>query len=825
MHTIPLSAHWQLKQRTPDTALEADFAAADGWLAAAVPGSTHEALIAAGRIPDPFIGTNEQDVQWIGEQDWLYRCTFEVAAETLSQPQIDLCFDGLDTFAAVWLNGERVASSDNMFVPLRRPVASKLRAGANTVQIVFESVLRHGQARQAEGGVRAVWTDGDSSRVYVRKAQYHYGWDWGPTLLTSGVWREARLEAYTARISDLHAPAEVATDLATAIIPVVVTTEGATTTPFAARIDLIDPNGEMLESATVPVMQSVARHTFTINQPVLWWPHSHGAQPRYQVVATLLATDGGRQIADDSEQSILDSRSVRLGLRRLRLIQEPIVGEVGSSFYFEINNVPLFVGGANWIPDDIPTTRVTPERYQAQIARAVAANMTMLRIWGGGIYEAEAFYEACDEQGILIWQDFLFACGMYPTSAWLLESVRQEAEAQVRRLRHHPCIALWCGNNEDYSIASDRFQPNQTPEENTAFPARVIYERLLPAVCAQADGTRFYWPGSPYGGAWSDDPTVGDTHVWSVWHQDMRPYQDYPQLAGRFVSEFGMAAFPALATIHEFAAGETAPDSAVIQFHQKAESGQRRMTHYMRENFGVPEDLPHFSYISQLNQAEALTYAFTGWRRRWGNPGQRATGGALVWQFNDDWPTMSWAVIDYALRPKAAYYAVKRALAPLAIGIERAGERLGVWIVNGTLADVAAEVALDVWALNGTAISQRNQAVTIAANSVLELNLLPELTNEQIVAARLILNGEAVARFAAWPEPFTALALPNPEIVIEATGPDHIRISAKRPAKGVWLTAGDQREWSDNGFDLMPTDARIIYAPGVNVDAVVAAGL
>lgn len=800
-----LTGGWQLKQRTAQE-IEQDLAA-DGWIEAAVPGSVQEALLGAGRIPDPFIGTNETEIQWIGEQDWIYRCVFTVGGDMLAQPRVDLCLDGLDTFATVWLNGEQIAQSDNMFLPLRVNCTGKLREGENELRILFLSPLRVGREREAADGTKGISWNGETSRLFVRKAQYHYGWDWGPQIMAVGPWKAVRLEAYAARVADIHCPAAVAEDLASATLPVRVQVEQAGEGALDVRLALLAPDGATLEEAMVAVADGAAQHTFHIDTPQLWWPHGYGAQPRYRLVATLLPQGGGEP---------LDARDLALGLRRVQLVQEPVAGENQlTSFYFTVNNTPIFAGGADWIPDDIPSTRVTAERYRAQVRRMVQANMAMVRVWGGGIYEDEAFYEACDEQGLLVWQDFMFACGLYPAPEWLLQSVRAEAEAQVRRLRHHASIVLWCGNNEDYSVANRLFKKGTAPEDNPEFPARRIYEQVLPEVCAALDGTVPYWPGSPYNPTPAADDTQGDLHVWVVWHGDKQPYQRYPELEARFISEFGLAAFPAPATVAAFAPGESSPDSAVIQHHQKGGQGQERIVHYLAQNTGVPSDLDAFIYASQLVQAEALTWAFAHWRRRWGADGRRAVGGALVWQFNDCWPTMSWALLDYSLRAKAALHSTRRALAPLSVGIHRAGSHAETWVASGRLEPVQAAVELTIWGLDGEHMGSMRRQITVGANQVIELGSWPNtLRDDQVLAARLLVDGQVVSRFAAWPDPLKDAPLADPQLAVRAEG-EAATVSATRPAKGVWLSASPDQEWSDNSLDVMPRDPQTVQAPSL----------
>lgn len=804
MKTLPLPHSWQLRERNPARSLAEDFTHPAGWFAATAPGTVHQDLLTAGQIPDPFYGLNEREVQWVGERDWLYRCAFEVSAELLAHDSLDLCFDGLDTFATVWLNGAPILTSNNMFVPHRLAVKPLLKIGANEIRILFESALLKGKALEAAYGQRRAW-NGDVSRLYVRKAQYHYGWDWGPTLLTVGLWRAARLEAYTARLAEVHCPAVVAPDLATATLPVTLTVAGANA-DTTARLEVIDPNGQSVATATLST--GVNTHTVTVARPQLWWPNGHGPQSLYTLRATL-----------ERNGEVLDRHEQRLGLRRLRLVQEPVMNEPGTTFLFEINNRPIFCGGANWIPADSFTPRLTRERYQQLLRAAAGAHMTMLRVWGGGIYEDDVFYDLCDELGLLVWQDFMFACGLYPAHPEFQASVRAEAEANVRRLRHHPALALWCGNNEDYQIANsvraydEYFHGDFT---QTQFPAQAIYEQLLPEVCEALDPTRPYWRGSPYGGPDANSPTLGDRHTWDIWHGVTAPYQDYPQYEGRFVSEFGMMSFPALATIEAFTPeAERYPQSQTIEHHNKAGGGVRRLAIYLSENLRLPNTLNDYVYATQFIQAEALASAYRGWRRRWAGPGRYAVAGALVWQLEDCWPVSSWAIIDSALRLKPAYFVTRRELAPLALGLAQISEGAKVWAVNEHQHTISARLTLSAWALDGTLVSSEERALTLPPNQATELGEFQfDVKRQLVIGARLWVDNAIAARATLWPEPFKYLTLPDPDLSLTRAD-DGLTLRVTKPVKGVWLEAGDGIEWSDNFVDVLPGEDYAITVVGL----------
>lgn len=809
MKHLTLANGWQCKRRNPDLTLAADFASPDGWIPAIVPGTVHQALLAVGQLPDPFVALNEQTVQWVGESDWLYRLTFDLPPDFCAEGEEQtLCCDGLDTFAVVWLNGQQILRSENMFLPSRTSITPLLRAGRNELHCLFESALWRGKEREDQYGKRVVW-NGDNSRVYVRKAQYHYGWDWGPTLLTAGPWQPVRLEAWSARVADLACAPELASDLTAATLPVHVAIEQRGVIPdLRLRLALFAPDGETLAEVEIPVAGSEIQHEFTLDTPELWWPRGYGKQPLYRLTAAL-TRDG----------EVCDQRELRLGLRRLRLVQRPLIDEEGSSFFFEINNMPIFCQGANWIPADSFLPRITPEQYRSWLQLAVDAHMVMLRVWGGGVYEPDIFYQLCDELGILIWQDCMFACGIYPTNDWFLENIALEVEAQVRRLRNYACIVLWCGNNEDQMIAEtvDDFRPAAVGQEvaNT-LPAYRIYEQVLPAIFARLDSSRPYWPGSPYGGDVCNAAERGDQHVWAVWHQGVA-YQDYGKLAGRFVSEFGMQAYPELPTIAAFApAEERYPQSRTLDHHNKAEGGPGRIAAYLAENVRIPENLEEYIYATQLIQAEALTSAMRSWRRRWQGMGREYVAGALVWQLNDCWPVTSWAVVDYWQRPKPAYYALKREMAPLALGLSRSAGNVEVWSVNSLSARLEGIVRIQCWTLDGTLLHEELRPVVLEPNRSTELgNIEFSGAGQCLFSAQLFQEQRLLAQTALWPEPWKYLTLPDPDITIEKLGNDQVCIQAKNPAKGVWLSATHPVKWSDNMLDLLPEQPQILTAEGL----------
>jgi beta-mannosidase len=774
----------------------------DAWLPAAVPGTAHGALLAAGRIPDPFYGRNELDVRWVAERRWVWRLGFD--AGELAERE-ELVFEGLDTYCTVWLNGERLLQSDNMFVPHRVDVRSRLKPGRNELLLCFEPALAEARKVEAVHGKRALW-NGDSARLHARKAQYHFGWDWGPELITCGPWRPVRRDSGSARIADLQCRSEVDVAGRAATLHVAAQLVGAGT---RCTFELLDPEGRSVASRVVPAAGD-ASATLSLADARLWWPLGLGEQPLYTLVAKL-QDDDGQMLAEDTR---------RIGLRQLRLVQQPVEGEAGLSFHFEVNGQDIFAGGANWIPDDNLLERITPARYRERVAQAAAANMNMLRVWGGGIYEHEAFYEACDELGILVWQDFLFACGLYPANTEFQSSVRAEAEAAVRRLRHHACLALWCGNNEDYMIAeSQGLAGPGIPAER--FEARVIYEKLLPEVCAALDPDRAYWPGSPFtpgdaDAVKSSDMTVGDRHSWEVWHQQMLPYQNYGEVQARFVSEFGMQSNPSLALFETVLPEEERfPESRTVQWHNKAGSaagpdGHRRLAVYLADNLRVGPTLAEHVYATQFVQAEAMRVAYQDFRRRWQRPGARAVSGALVWQLNDCWPVTSWALIDSSGTVKPAWHAVRRALSTLAVAVRLEPGQARLAVMNGAAKGCAVTLQLRVFAMDGRQLASMRVGQDVPAASCVETTQpLPSFV-EPVVAELCALDadGRELARDCAWTEPFKFYRLGEARIDIAVDG-QTLRVSADRPVKGLWL-AGNGLVLDDNFVDLVPGAPRRI---------------
>ena len=617
--------------------------------------------------------------------------------------------------------------------------------------------------------------------------------------------------------------------------------------------------GKKVAEDVVPVNRDgIATSTFTTQSPKLWYPHSYGAQPLYLLTATLL-----------QRKAPLDLCKKRFGLRKVEVIQRKLKDACGTSFYFEVNNIPIFCGGSNWIPADCFIPRISPQRYHDWVRKAVEGNQVMLRVWGGGIYEEPAFYDACDELGVLVWQDFMFACGNYPANTDFLELVRREAVANIKLLRHHPSIVLFAGNNEDYQYCEtehlDYDPQDHDPERwlRSTFPARYIYEKILAEATASLVPNTHYHFGSPYGGKTSADPTVGDIHQWNVWHGTQEPYQKLPSLSGRFVSEFGMQGLPSIDTIDNFLPSKDDPDryalSSTIDFHNKADGHVRRVAMYMNENIRYDfEPLERYVYYSQIMQAECVGTAYRSFKRKWKGPEKEECAGALVWQLNDCWPGTSWAIMDYYLRPKLAYYAIKRELQSLTIGLQRNTKPVpGNEYTHAPVKDIHS---LDVWAVNLSLETYdvyitihsfdliTNTRTTITRSPLKTTQLLPnrslELTtfevpgledrdkaNQTVIAAYLHdRSGKQLARAVNWPEPLKWVHMPKPGRIevnlvdsdgsaVEGIGqPKAISLSADVCIKGLRLNFEGGHEpvvFEDNGIDMVPGEKVTVGAKGL----------
>jgi beta-mannosidase len=778
------------------------------WLPATVPGCVHTDLRAAGRIPDPFHGTNETDLQWIEERDWEYRTHFTVPPALRTEEVIELAADGLDTLATVTLNGAEVARTDNMFTGYRWDVTGRLRPGRNELRIRFRCAMDYVRARRALHAPREI-NDPVGGCTVIRKQQCQFGWDWGPRFVTAGIWRDLRLEGWSGnRLAGLrvtqthHRNGRVTLALA----------------PELARADARATCRWRLTLGRVEVAAGTG-DTIELRHPQLWWPAGQGAQPLYRLEVEVVGADA----------VVIGRWSQRIGLRTIALDRRK--DRWGESFRFVVNGRPIFAKGANWIPAHSFVAGLTRADYARDLRAAAQANMNMVRVWGGGIYESEDFYDLCDELGLLVFQDFMFACALYPGAADFLASVRGEAAHQVRRLRHRACLALWCGNNEVWSINAHEAGRPGFARWQAAYDK--LFHRVLPAEVKAHDGTTPYWPSSP----WRGDPAAdhasgerrGDTHYWDVWHA-RHPVKDYEKWAFRFVSEFGMQSYSSPATNATFCPPADANVfGPVMENHQKNRAGNQIILDYVSRRYRFPKSQDDLIYLSQLNQAYCMQTGVEHYRRL-----MPRCMGALYWQLNDCWPVASWSSIEFTGRWKALHHVARRFFAPALVSAHVPGDEatiLGnyrrstvrrVHLHTSCDAPAAARGRLrwDLFHLGGRRLRRGQKAVRLQpGRSVrqLTLDLAPELAahgrDHLYLRIALDVGGACVSQDTVLLAPPRFLALPRPRtrVTVKLAGPRHAVFTFTSPVfqhRFAFDLPGVAHQADDNYFDLYPGEAK-----------------
>ena len=627
------------------------------WLAAQVPGCVHLDLRRHDLIPDPFYGSNELGLQWIEREDWHYRAAFDLRADAplLAQDVVDLVADGLDTLAILTLNDQEVARTENMFTTYRFPVKHLLRPGRNELAITFGNPLAYIEARRQPDDYPE-WNDPVGGCARIRKEQCSFGWDWGPRFATAGVYRDIRLEGWSGvRLEHVAVRQEHGDGGRSVTLHVAPVCEYAPDAPAGDRAAEAIACRLLLDGRVVTQGEG---GEIAVPDPRLWWPNGHGAQPLYTLEVDLLAGPGGPAVA---------SWTRRIGLRTVVLDRH--ADEFGESFQFVVNGKPVFAKGANWIPAHSYVSAVTHADYDDLLTSAADVHMNMIRIWGGGIYESEEFYDLCDEKGLLVWQDFMFACALYPGTDAFAALVATEAKCQVRRLAHRACLALWCGNNEIEQMPKEI---GKTPERAAAYE-RIFYD-VLPAAVAAGDGVTPYWPSSPHTPlGWqhgsSGDERRGDSHFWEVWH-GRAPVKKYEEKHFRFCSEFGMQSYSSPEVAETFCPPEEFNIfSPAMENHQKNSGGNATIAYYLSRLYRFPKDYATLAYLSQLNQAYCLKVGIEHFRRS-----MPRTMGALYWQINDCWPVFSWSSIEFGGKWKALHHAAKRFFAPALVSAHLPGD-------------------------------------------------------------------------------------------------------------------------------------------------------
>lgn len=764
------------------------------WYPARVPGCVHLDLLENRLIPDPFYRDNELKVQWVENEDWEYRREFEVPDTLFKKPHVELVLEGLDTFAAVYLNGQKVAETNNMFRTYRFDVRPFLQPHQNEIVIRFDSPVRRGKELEAKLPYKL-----PGGSPHVRKAPYHFGWDWGPRLVTSGIWRPLFLEAWEgARIGEV----EIRQDfLEKNRVVLRVRTSLLSDRNQNVAVKAIVSGKRIFahsESMSIKVGLNMNEKSLPITNPDLWWPAGMGEQNLYTIRVELYR-----------KGVLLDAVEKRIGLRTLVLDQTP--DDWGKSFRFVVNGVPFFAKGGNWIPADSFPPRVTHQKYEQLLRDCREANMNMLRVWGGGIYEAPEFYDLCDELGLVIWQDFMFACALFPGDDEFLQNVRSEAEDVLKRLRHHPSIALWCGNNECEEGWFHWGWKEQYPEA-VWVDYEKIFHGILPDVVDKLDPRRPYWPSSPHSEVVGQprSETSGDMHYWGVWH-GQEPFTEYRKKFHRFFSEFGFQSFPLLETVKRFALPQDWNiASPVMEQHQKHPAGNRLILLYMLDGFRLPKDFESLLWLSQVQQAEGMKIAVEHFRSQ-----MPRIMGALYWQINDCWPVASWSGTDYFGTWKALHYYARRFFNPVLVAPIDNGENLKVYGISDLERAIDADLYCGVFTYDGDVVQDGETSVRLEPRSSRVLmdkpiaELIQDRPREDVYFyCQLRKAGEMLSSNIFHFTPLKRVDLPEPEIrfeVFERAGRVVVRLGAVRLAKMVYLSApGMEGRFSDNFFDMVP---------------------
>ena len=674
------------------------------WLKAQVPGCVHTDLYANNIIPDPFHGTNEKDLQWISYENWEYKTILDLDNEFISKEVQLLKFYGLDTYAKVYVNGKLLIETNNMFHPWEVSVKDIFQLGENEVLVSFDSPIEKILPKMSKMDYELP-ADNDQIKKtspHTRKAPYHYGWDWGPSFATCGIWQNVEVIAYDFfTINDVHVnQKEVHPHNAKIEINVEITSA----MELEAELLIIEPKSKVNISKSVNLKKgnNSFHRSVDITNPELWWPNGHGKQDMYEFEIYLKMDD------------CKDAKKVRIGLRDFKVQIEK--DEDGNSFAFIVNSKPIFSKGANWIPGDSFTTRMTKDNYKTLLQNAVNANMNTVRVWGGGIYESEVFYNLCDDLGLIVWQDFMFACSLYPGDDDFLKSVKKEAEYQIIRLRNHPSIGLWCGNNEIAVAWHNWGWKEKYPSSVFNKDYKNLFHELLPKLCHSLDKSRLYWPSSPGYDlslpVTGQELTKGDVHYWGVWHGGDE-LSSFKGNVGRFMSEYGMQSFPSQMAIDYFCPSkEQDINSDIIKSHQKASLGNGNIMKYLLMYYNEPKDFSSFIMLSQIMAGEAIKVAVESHRMA-----MPYCMGSLYWQLNDCWPGASWSSLDYFGNWKALHYYAKNFFNPLLICADLNSDLMNIYVINDGELIKKSKILIELYDIKGTLVFEEIIIMDIKANS------------------------------------------------------------------------------------------------------------
>ena len=724
-----------------------------------IPGTVLSGLLAAGKIKDPFYRTNEDATRALFWKDYVFTRTFDVDEELLAQQHIVLVCEGLDTLAEISINGTFLAKTDNMHRTWKFQAKKLLHPGKNEIQIVFRSVLRfiEDYPYEAHKKINYIPCGSMKGNQLLRKAHSMFGWDWGPQTIDAGIFRDIYLQGYShARIEDIRIHQQHAKNVS--VQTSITLSESVPGQKLCVELSEDGADKPLQTKLCKTNADGVAAVDFVIENPKLWWPNDYGNQPLYIVRTTLLDEDG----------TSLESITRRIGLRTLTINQEK--DEWGNEFAFCVNGVKIFTRGGNYIPDDCLYTRITEKKLDYILESCRRAHFNCVRVWGGGYYPSDAFYDLCDEKGLIVWQDLMYACNVYDVTDAFAENCRQETYDNVRRLRHHASLGLWCGNNEIES-AWDHWGDFQKETPYLRADYIRLFEEVLPKAVQEADGETFYWHSSPSSGGCFDNPddaNRGDTHYWDVWH-GQKPFTDYRKYFFRFCSEFGFQSFPCAKTVNSFTLEDDRNIfSRVMESHQKNDAANGKMLYYLSENLRYPKDLTHLLYASQVLQGMAIKYGVDHWRRNRGR-----CMGTLYWQINDDWPAPSWSSIDYFGRWKALHYMAQKFYAPHAVSMTLEDHRCHVYFSNESFETTEYSLTLSIRDLSGNVLETyetkgNSPAFSAIETAVVDICSWEDQKDDVFLEAVIHTKDQKVLKDVETLVPYKYLNLKNPVISTEA---------------------------------------------------------
>ena len=724
-----------------------------------IPGTVLSGLLAAGKIKDPFYRTNEDATRALFWKDYVFTRTFDVDEELLAQQHIVLVCEGLDTLAEISINGTFLAKTDNMHRTWKFQAKKLLHPGKNEIQIVFRSVLRfiEDYPYEAHKKINYIPCGSMKGNQLLRKAHSMFGWDWGPQTIDAGIFRDIYLQGYShARIEDIRIHQQHAKNVS--VQTSITLSESVPGQKLCVELSEDGADKPLQTKLCKTNADGVAAVDFVIENPKLWWPNDYGDQPLYIVRTTLLDEDG----------TSLESITRRIGLRTLTISQEK--DEWGNEFAFCVNGVKIFTRGGNYIPDDCLYTRITEKKLDYILESCRRAHFNCVRVWGGGYYPSDAFYDLCDEKGLIVWQDLMYACNVYDVTDAFAENCRQETYDNVRRLRHHASLGLWCGNNEIES-AWDHWGDFQKETPYLRADYIRLFEEVLPKAVQEADGETFYWHSSPSSGGCFDNPddaNRGDTHYWDVWH-GQKPFTDYRKYFFRFCSEFGFQSFPCAKTVNSFTLEDDRNIfSRVMESHQKNDAANGKMLYYLSENLRYPKDLTHLLYASQVLQGMAIKYGVDHWRRNRGR-----CMGTLYWQINDNWPAPSWSSIDYFGRWKALHYMAQKFYAPHAVSMTLEDHRCHVYFSNESFETTEYSLTLSIRDLSGNVLETyetkgNSPAFSAIETAVVDICSWEDQKDDLFLEAVIHTKDQKVLKDVETLVPYKYLNLKNPVISTEA---------------------------------------------------------